>query len=391
MSVCPDSVTDLGLVRDVLGAVDCNVQAYALAGYQALSGPTSPLPAAMTVMLTIYVAVIGYRLLFAIGGPKLSDAPLIAVEIGAVLALTLNWGAFQTVVFNFSANAPLELARVISRPMTAAQSDMAADPLSNLQAAYGELSADGEEFGKKAGPNTLASRGEDAASADALWTAATALLASTVGVLSVATIATGVLTAVGPVFIALFLFEATRGFFAGWLRALVATMLAPMACWITTALMLIVVSPWVEALAQQRQDHQLKADTAASTAMIVLVFAVAQAILVLAGLLVAGGFQLGRREDRAEAAPAAGARSQTSVEVLEIQSRTEALTRSLRRAAIVDGREAVQFAAPGASGGQSLEDGGAYVASERPARLGETYRRGAAIRDRGRLGMAGRI
>ena len=35
--------------RDVLGAVDCNVQAYSLAGYQALSGPTSPLPAAMAV------------------------------------------------------------------------------------------------------------------------------------------------------------------------------------------------------------------------------------------------------------------------------------------------------------------------------------------------------
>ena len=48
MSACPSAVTQLGVVRDVLGAVDCNVQTYAAAGYQAFTGPGSFFPAALT-------------------------------------------------------------------------------------------------------------------------------------------------------------------------------------------------------------------------------------------------------------------------------------------------------------------------------------------------------
>lgn len=388
MSVCPSKITELGVVRDVLGAVDCNVQTYAAAGYQALTAQGSPFPAALTALLTIYVAVVGYRLLFAVGGSKLSDAPVMALEVGGILALTLNWGAFQTLVFNFSADAPLEIARVISAPMASGGRTMAADPITSLQAAYDELSADGIEFGKKAGPSALPSRGGDAAASDSLWHAATALLASTAGVLAVASIATGVLTAVGPIFIVLFLFESTRGFFAGWVRGLVAAMLAPMVCWITTSLMLVVLSPWLEELARQRQAGNLSQDTAASAAAIIFIFAASQAVLILIGLLVASGFQLARRDSKAEAGVAEGARSRTSFETLEIQSRTEAMTRSLRRLSTTDTREVAGLGATVGGGGD--RDEGRGGGPDRPARLGETYRRGAAMRDRSRRGVAGR-
>ena len=56
----------------------------------AASLSSSPLTAvsiaALTVALTIYVAVIGYRLLFG-NGARLADGPTIALKIGAVLAL----------------------------------------------------------------------------------------------------------------------------------------------------------------------------------------------------------------------------------------------------------------------------------------------------------------
>ncbi len=389
MSGCPSTVTQLGVVRDVLGAVDCNVQTYAAAGYQALTGPGSPFPAALTALLTIYVAVVGYRLLFAMGGSKLSDAPLMALEVGAILALTLNWGAFQTLVFNFSAAAPLEVARVISAPMAKGGRSLAADPIASLQAAYDEVAADGVEFGKKAGPEALPSRGGDAAAADSLWRAATALLASTAGVLAVASIATGVLTAVGPIFIVLFLFESTRGFFAGWVRGLVAAMLAPMVCWITTSLMLVVLGPWVEELARQRQTSNLSQDTAASASAIIFIFAASQAVLILTGLLVASGFRLGRRDARAEPSPAVGAVAQTSYQSLETRSRMEVLSGGLRRLTTNDTREVAGPGLAGGAGGGGGDQGLGEV-GERPARLGETYRRGAALRDRGRIGVAGR-
>jgi type IV secretion system protein VirB6 len=387
MSACPSAVTQLGVVRDVLGAVDCNVQTYAAAGYQAFTGPGSFFPAALTALLTIYVAVVGYRLLFAVGGSKLSDAPLIALEVGGILALTLNWGAFQTLVFNFAANAPLEVARVISQPMVKSSRSPAADPINNLQAVYDELTADGIAFGKKADPAALPSRGGDAAASDMLWRASTALLASTAGLLAVASIATGVLTAVGPVFIALFLFEATRGFCIGWVRALVAAMLAPMVCWITTSLMLVVVAPWVDELARQREGQMLSLDTAQSAASIVLVFAASQAVLVVAGLIVAGGFRPGRRSDRAQDAPVAASIARSEVELLQTQSRTETLTRSLRRSLLTDMREG---AGPLGLAVVTANDRPPSHEDERPTRLGESYRRGVMTRDRRRVGVGGR-
>ena len=117
MSACHAMPLDAGLIRDILGSVDCNVQAYSAAGYLALTGPGSPLPAALTTMLTIYVVMLGYRMMFAVGSTRLSDTPLIAMKIGVILAVTLNWSVFQTLVFNFDTNAPLEIGRLISHPM----------------------------------------------------------------------------------------------------------------------------------------------------------------------------------------------------------------------------------------------------------------------------------
>ena len=80
MSGC-STVTDLGVVRDVLATVDCNTRTFARLGYESLAAANSPFQVALTVALTIYVAVIGYRLLFG-EGARLSDGPVIALKIG---------------------------------------------------------------------------------------------------------------------------------------------------------------------------------------------------------------------------------------------------------------------------------------------------------------------
>ena len=83
MSVC-GATTDMGVVRDVLTAVNCNTKSFARLGYESLNAAGSPFQTALTVALTIYVAVIGYRLLFG-NGARLADGPTIALKIGAVL------------------------------------------------------------------------------------------------------------------------------------------------------------------------------------------------------------------------------------------------------------------------------------------------------------------
>ncbi len=136
MSGC-STVTDLGVVRDVLTTVDCNTRDFARLGYESLAAANSPFQAALTVALTIYVAVIGYRLLFG-EGARLSTGPCIALKIGAVLALVTSWSLFQTLVFDLAERAPVEIAAVISAPMRG--HSLAADPVAGLQASYDQLS-----------------------------------------------------------------------------------------------------------------------------------------------------------------------------------------------------------------------------------------------------------
>jgi type IV secretion system protein VirB6 len=371
--LCPAPAPDLGLLRQILDTVDCNSQAYAEVGFRALTGPQSVFPAIVTTLLTIYVALIGFRLLFGLGGARLSEAPLMAVQIGAILALTLSWNTFQVLVFDVAAKAPLQIAHVVTGPAATSGSALARDPLTGLQAVYDELTKDGIAFGRLAGPNALASRGGEAGAADALSKAAGALVASTVGVMAVAIIATGVLTAVGPVFILLFLFESTRGFFVGWIRALVAVALAPIVCWITTSVLLIAVEPWINDLARQREALNLSVDTATVTTVIILIFATGQAVLVVAGAIMASGFQLRlpRRAAQADApAPRVG-----HAPPQEMRSRAQDLSYALERNYVV--HQGGYRSTAGGSSQRSLVAGStAYAETGGLAlRVGESYRR----------------
>ena len=61
MSGTCGAALDAGVIRGVLSAVDCRTRDFAEMGYQSLTG--SPLfQTALTLILTIYVAALGYRL-----------------------------------------------------------------------------------------------------------------------------------------------------------------------------------------------------------------------------------------------------------------------------------------------------------------------------------------
>ena len=77
-----------------------------------------------------------------------------------------------------------------------------------VQIAYDRLTKAAEELGRAAGPNPQVLRGGEAAAADGLWKASAALFMATAGALSISIIAVGILLTVGPIFIALALFEA---------------------------------------------------------------------------------------------------------------------------------------------------------------------------------------
>jgi type IV secretion system protein VirB6 len=370
MSVC-GTTTDMGVVRDVLSAVDCNTKSFARLGYESLTAAGSPFQAALTVALTIYVAVIGYRLLFG-NGARLADGPTIALKIGAVLALVTSWSLFQTLVFDVAERAPVQIAAVISAPMRGG----VPDPVTGLQAAYDQLSQTANAFAHppKSVPDTA--QANYAAASQALTLASNALFVSSAGLIAVITIAIGLLTATGPVFIALFLFFETRGFFVGWVRALGACAFGLISAWSLTVLMLHAVQPWMDSLSDIGAGGIADARTGITAAIIVLVFCAAQFALLLAGIVIARGFRLPGAVRTAAAAPAPALQAATMALPLDMISRPARLAEQLGR-----GEAPAVYADRAAATGAAAIAGRATVVAAAPGRIGDMYRRPAVNRE----------
>ena len=371
MSVCA-TTTDLGVVRDVLTAVNCNTKSFARLGYESLTAAGSPFQAALTVALTIYVAVIGYRLLFG-NGARLADGPTIALKIGAVLALVTSWSLFQTLVFDVAERAPLEIASIISAPMRG--SAMASDPVAGLQAAYDQLSQTANAFAHPPKSVPDKAQADYAAASQALTLASNALFVASAGLIAVITIAIGLLTATGPLFIALFLFFQTRGFFVGWVRALGACAFGLISAWSLTILMLHAVQPWMESLSDIGGGGIADARTGVTAAIIVLVFCASQFAALFAAIVIARGFRLPGAV-RPSTATAIAVPAAAAANPLDMISRPARLAEQLGRfetSSVTADRTAAAASA-------AIAGRGPMVAAA-PGRIGDMYRRPAVNRE----------
>lgn len=366
---CPAPDPGVGMVRDLLDSVDCGVRSFSQGGYETLVQPPSPFPAIVTALLTIYVALIGWGLLSG-RGPRLADTPAIVVKIAMILALTISWPLFQGLVFRVAFDGGLDLSRVI---LGAAQ--QSGDPWAALQTAVDQIGAAANAFAAQASPDPQALRSGPALAAELLWSASAVLLAATLGVVLVAKIIVGVLTATGPFFIALALVETTRGLLAGWIRALAATALAPLVASLVCALLLSLLAPRLALLTADLEAGRLGIGPAVTAASLVFVFAAAQAGLLLAMAVVALGFRL-----PTPVAAATGPSSALSTtlgapgEPQQAESRARAVAMAVGRSLLetANGEPASRRltvaltagAAPAASPGSAHDE-----------RLGQTYRR----------------
>jgi type IV secretion system protein VirB6 len=344
---------DTGAVRALIATLDCNTRNVAHQGYVALTGGEA-FQSGLTLALTIYVALVGYRLLFAPEGARLTDAPRMALKIGAVLALVTSWNLFETLAFDLASQAPAEIAALIS-PGHSRPSDQ--DSVGRLQVAYDQLLASASALATQAQdtsrsavgsapptstPSTAATQVDpakaaaaqrDADAGRALKQAAEAVLTLDAGAVALDMVVIGLLGAIGPIFVVLLLFDQTRGFFEGWVRALVAAGLASMSAWALVLLMTNTLDPWLVTLAQQRELKALQPAPAMTAAAIVFVFTAAQLAMVAGSAAIAFGFRLGR----APWSPPAGQPAGPTPEATErdtsasMVSRTSLLADQLRR------------------------------------------------------------
>jgi len=333
IATCAALAEHSGTIRGAMDAVECHSRTYAQAGYEALGGAGSPFQSWLNILLVIYVAALGYRLMMG-HDSRSFNLTTIGLTIGAVVALVGNWTLFQTLVFDLVTKAPFEIAAIVTHPATN-NSAFAGDPRASIQVVYDQLSLAATDLARASGPNTPIYAGGKSGAAQALWQSSQSLFYATAGVFSLSVITAAVLTAVGPILITLSLFEVTRGLFAGWVRGLLSALLVSLLCWLSAALMLSILEPGLVTLARQRMAGDLQVDTALSVSALVMLFSVVQVGVAAMGVMMAMGFKwpeparssAGPRQPQSDASMTGMAGRRSS----ETLSRAEQLSTTLRQ------------------------------------------------------------
>jgi type IV secretion system protein VirB6 len=122
--VTPGSDT---FASSVIAYADCQASTIGEQGYLALAANGSSVSQLITILLTIVIALFGYRLLLG-GTPTLREGVMTLVKVGVVVAFATSWPAYQTVVYNVAITAPSEFGTTIggAAQLPGAAGDLAA-------------------------------------------------------------------------------------------------------------------------------------------------------------------------------------------------------------------------------------------------------------------------
>jgi type IV secretion system protein VirB6 len=317
MAFCPSDPAQ-GLVERLFGVVDCHIRVLAHDSYRDLVGPGTLFANVFTVMLTIYIALMGYQLLFGRGGLRLAQMPVEALKIGLILAFTTSWATYQTVVYDLFFDGPRQLLGVM---LGAAGRGETGDLYLGLERAYQRLSEAASIYGGMASPTANILQGGPMLGSGLLWLSAVTMLLSTVGLILAAKIVLGFLLALGPIFVGLFLFDATRGFFDGWVRTIVAFAIAPLAASVFGAGLLMMLEPFLAPLLELAKAGRFDMGAVITIVLIVAVFALVMMQVLRISASLANGFRTTRRDaepaptPQEGAAPATSTRSERSAEI----------------------------------------------------------------------------
>jgi len=238
-------------VAAALTAVDCMAGQATAGAFARLFGTQGALLPALTLLLTLYIALFALGLLT--GRTRLGVAALTPrmLVLGAVLTFATSWIAYQSVLWNLAVGAPDQIAGVLlgTRGQASQVFAVRIDILFQAIADAAQNASEQQGAAAAAGAAVPGQATGTFAPASLVWLAAVLLLLGTVGLLVTTRIVLAVLLALGPVFIVLGLVKGTRGLCAGWIRTLTMVALAPLFAVIGGALTIELAIPVVQRLA----------------------------------------------------------------------------------------------------------------------------------------------
>ncbi len=303
---CPGIVEGDAFVVSMLGAADCHARAVATLGYQALATPGSSASLLLTGMLTLFVAIWGYRMLLG-ETPGMRDGVVALAKVGIVLALATSWATYRPLAHDLVFGAPGELVAEVGGaaglPGTLGDRAVRIGYVDRGLARLGEAGVGKREGQQQVmrqrninGRNELVvENSQDPVGVIepiALAASRILFLISTLGGIVMLRFAAAILLALGPIFVAFLLFDATRGWFAGWLRGLMGTMIASFGVAILLGIELALLEPWVASLVARRAGEQTIAGAPVELMAVTAIFALAMFGTILLALKVATGLRL---------------------------------------------------------------------------------------------------
>jgi type IV secretion system protein VirB6 len=282
-------------VADALQKVDCLANDATAVSFGRLFGAHGSFTTALTIILTLYIALLAFNLLTGRSALKLSVLTPRMMTLGLVLTFATSWIAYQSVVWNLATGAPDEIASVLIGSKGSATS-LFAQQLDVFFTAITDAASNAQPNSATAAVNPAAVAASGMTSpANILSIGALLMLLGTVGVLVVCRLALAALLILGPVFIVLALFEGTRGLFEGWVKSVAMFALVPLLTVIMGSGALAAIGPMVAGLDQAGTQIPLK------TAVSILVASIIYLSLMLLVFKVAANLTRGWRMSRAQA------------------------------------------------------------------------------------------
>ena len=275
---CPAILTGDRFLSRIIETIDCQAAYLGSYGWQALGQSGSIAATVVTGLLTLFVALFGIRLLFG-PAPGFRDVIGDVLRIGIVLTLAFSWPAFRTVIHDVVLDGPGDLVVSAGAPLmnddaTLIQRAQSVDDglqrLTGLgtgrqTAAY----LDDASLGSRFGAQGL----EDE---NAFGMARLFYLAGIIGSYGLLRLLAGLLLALAPLAAGMLLFEATRGLFAGWLRALVLALIATAALGVILAAETAILSPLLADALRLRGLGYATPSAPTELAVVALAFALVQ-------------------------------------------------------------------------------------------------------------------
>jgi len=236
---CPDiSLVGDVSISDSIQAMDCHINMAVATGYDRLFGQGGAFAYALSGMLVIYVALIGYG--FLTGRTRLTMAMMSPRIMTMVLVLTFVsvWPAYHAIFYGLFMGGPDEVAAALLGQRGSAVMNFAQD-LDGLFVKFADIArvldpataqAAAQHTTVQSGITVVnpAIQAPRSMSVTLFWLSGLCLLISTLGVLILTRLVLYLLLILGPVFILFALFPQTRGLFNGWLRTSLIFAMAPL-------------------------------------------------------------------------------------------------------------------------------------------------------------------